>query len=74
MNDAETLMKQAGVTAASWLSQAEEAVKDMNMSDDAKAHIIAAFIRSAAQVQHTKTIQALAEKGIIKNSGGAGNG
>ena len=69
MVKAETLMKQAGLTAETWLHQANEAVNGMNISDDAKAQIIAAFLRAAAQDQHTMTIQALAEEGIIKTIG-----
>ena len=67
MSNAETLMKQAGMTAAAWLVQAEDAVKDMNISDESKAQIIAAFIQAAAQDQHTMTIRTLAEAGLLKN-------
>lgn len=66
MIEPETLMRQAGMTAQVWLNQAREAVEDMRMSDEAKAQIIAAFIRAAAQDQHTMTIRFLAEEGLIK--------
>ena len=65
MVKAETLMRQAGYTAKEWLVQAEEAVANMKISDDAKAQIIAAFIQAAAQDQHTMTIRSLAEEGIL---------
>lgn len=68
MVEAETLMRQAGYTAKEWLDQAKVAVADMNLSDDAKANIIAAFIRAAAQDQHTMTIRSLAEEGLLRNS------
>lgn len=75
MVGAETLMRQAGMTAKSWLQQAQDAVKDMNMSDDSKARIIAAFIHAAAKDQHTMTIRALAEEGLLKVGGSeVGNG
>lgn len=67
MAEAETLMRQAGYTAKEWLEQAKEAVADMKMSDEAKAQIIAAFIRAAAQDQHTMTIRYLAEEGLLKS-------
>ena len=35
------------------------------MSEDSKATIIAAFIRAAAQDQHTMTIRSLAEAGLL---------
>jgi len=66
--DAETLMKQAGMTAETWLHQAQKAVEGMEMSDEGKAQIIAAFIRAAAQDQHTMTIRTLAEEGLLKGS------
>lgn len=66
MLQAEALMKQAGYTASEWLEQAKEAVSDMNMSDEAKAHVIAAFIRAAAQDQHTMTLRSLAESGLLQ--------
>ena len=66
MAQAETLMKQAGMTAEVWLNQARDAVEDMKMSDEGKAQIIAAFIRAAAQDQHTMTIRHLAEEGLLK--------
>ncbi|PHS70093.1 MAG: hypothetical protein COB00_00365 [Alcanivorax sp.] len=66
MVQAETLMRQAGYTATEWLNQAKEAVSDMSISDEAKAQIIAAFIRAAAQDQHTMTIRSLAEEGLLQ--------
>ncbi len=41
----------------------------MKISDEAKAHIIAAFIQAAAQDQHTMTIRNLAEQGLLNSSG-----
>lgn len=68
MAQAETLMRQAGYTAKEWLEQAKEATSDLNLSDDAKARVIAAFIQAAAQDQHTMTIRFLAEEGLLQNS------
>ncbi|CAA0113351.1 Uncharacterised protein [BD1-7 clade bacterium] len=68
MTDAETLMRQAGMTAEEWLRRAERAVDGMEISDDAKATIIAAFIQAAAQDQHTMTIRSLAEAGLLKET------
>ena len=66
MVEAETLMRQAGYTATEWLNQAKEAVSGMDLSDEAKAKIISAFIQAAAQDQHTMTIRALAEDGLLR--------
>ena len=60
-----TLMRQAGYTAKEWLVQAKEAVADMEISDEGKARIIAAFMQAAAQDQHTMTIRNLAEEGLL---------
>jgi len=68
MAEPETLMKQAGLTTETWLNQAEEAVKHMNISEDSKVIIIAAFIRTAAQDQHTMTIRFLAEAGLLTST------
>ena len=69
MVQAETLMKQAGwYTAKEWLNQAEDAVAEIKMSDEANVQIIAAFIHAAAQDQHTMTIRNLAEQGLLNNS------
>lgn len=66
MLDAETLMRQAGITANEWLNQANEAVKNIDISDDSKARVIAAFMYAAAQDQHTMTIRNLAEEKLLK--------
>lgn len=66
MLDPEALMRQAGMTAATWLDQAQEAVEGMEISDEGKAQIISAFMRAAAQDQHTMTIRNLAEEGLLK--------
>ena len=64
---AETLMDQAGDTAASWLRQATSAISELELTGDAKATVIAAFMLAAAQDQHTMTIRTLAENGILNN-------
>ncbi|WP_105215373.1 hypothetical protein [Pseudoalteromonas sp. T1lg22] len=65
MVDAETLMKQAGMTADTWLTQAIEATEHLPISEESRAMIIAAYIQAAAQDQHTMTIRALAENGLL---------
>ncbi|GAA5446096.1 hypothetical protein Misp06_04304 [Microbulbifer sp. NBRC 101763] len=65
MVSAETLMEQAGDTVTVWLNQAQQAVSGMDLSDEAKAQIISAFIQAAAQDQHTMTIRALAENQLL---------
>lgn len=69
MTLAETLKKQTGDTASDWLDQAKEAVKDLKVSDDVKARVIAAFLQAAAQDQHTMTIRTLAESGLLNKVG-----
>ncbi|HDM8056901.1 hypothetical protein [Vibrio harveyi] len=65
MVKAETLMRQAGDTAEIWLKQAIDATEHLPVSEDARATIIAAFIQAAAQDQHTMTVRALAENGLL---------
>ncbi|PKG37486.1 hypothetical protein [Psychromonas sp. Urea-02u-13] len=68
MVSAETLMEQAGETAEAWLRQAITATEHIPVSEEARATIIAAFIQAAAQDQHTMTIRALAENGLLNQS------
>lgn len=68
MVSAETLMEQAGDTAEVWLRQAIQATEHLPVSEEARATIIAGFIQAAAQDQHTMTIRALAENGLLNQN------